>query len=525
MTLWKSLLLVLLAAAVPSQSAWTPLSVAIETSSLTFERFDAEYASRGLPVVIRGGAARWNRNGLESWTPAALRARCGARPLARPCDEGPASPAKSLSWFDPKLIGVEWAGMADVEPAKLDLTTLGDVLDAQQRGAALYLHDCSIDLLCPALFESLRAPSRWFPRDLLLQAPRHLGNFNRCAGHLGGSDDEADLDSESSDNSAASLVWPTLFVAPTRASTGLHIDAGATRFWMAVLHGRKIFRMLHRADGDYDFLFSKKPPGPGGVDEDEDGGGSSGAADADEEEFPDSTRLDADVFAPNVTRHPQLDDPMTTMYEATVEAGDIIFVPNGLPHQVRNMAVVEQRDHAQAQAAVREGEEVEARGSSSAREEQELTIAVAYNYVDRHNFVPYVTEVLQQHIDGDIDIDLLLWYLTESFPLSKGGGGGGGGGDNDLSGMRWSDYATPQLVPTTAGGGGGGAEEALATLLRDVDALHRVGALVQRVRNLSSMPPPPRRELELVLLDKGEDELLLRLAQLIDLYVEKATEL
>ena len=519
-----------------ASSAWTPMSVAVEPASLSFERFDVEYASRGLPVVIRRGAAQWGDDARgrmgAAWKPSALRAMCGARPLVRMCDDGPASPSKSLNWFDPALVGHEWAGMADVAPASMNLSTLGDVLDAQQRGAALYLHDCSVDLLCPALFERLRAPSRWFPTDLLLQAPRHLGNFNRCAGHLSGTGEISTDDGAAEDqgvaegaaagaaentaksaaneerDAAASLVWPTLFVAPVGALTGLHVDAGSTRFWMAVLHGRKVFRLLHRTDGDYDWLHSLHAGSAGGTDD--------GAP-------PDASRLDADIFEPNVTRHPELGDPATTMYEAVVEAGDIVFVPNGIPHQVRNVA----SDSARGTAGGGGGE---VRGGSVGS--VELTIAVAYNYVDRHNFLPYATTVLQQHIDGDIDRDLLLWYLSPGFPRYAPARGEAGVVSTPSDGAAWADFAAPQLVAH-----GDEDDEELAALLRGADAQHRFSALVERVRTLSSLPlaahPAPSPSVPVSYVAKGvdervgegeegDDELLLRLAQLVDLFVEKA---
>ena len=496
-----------------ASSAWTPMSVAVEPATLSFERFDAEYASRGLPVVIRGAAARWGGNDardpmVAAWKPSALRAMCGARPLVRACDEGPASPSESLNWFDPALVGHEWAGMADVAPASMNLSTFGDVLDAQQHGASLYLHDCSVDLLCPALFERLRAPSRWFPTDLLLQAPRHLGNFNRCAGHLSGTGESNAAEGAADESTAsetrdaaASLVWPTLFVAPVGASTGLHVDAGSTRFWMAVLHGRKVFRLLHRTDGDYDFLHSPHHPGSSGSSE-EDG----------DRALPDASRLDADVFAPNVTRHPELGDPATTMYEAVVDAGDIVFVPNGMPHQVRNVA------------SDRGGGEGGERGGSV-----ELTIAVAYNYVDRHNFVPYATTVLQQHIDGDIDRDLLLWYLSAGFPRRTPAHAEAVAASTPSDGTAWADFAMPQLVAR----GGDDDDEEHAALLRGANAQHRFSALVQRARALSSLeltaqvassPGAAASGVDEGATEgaEGDDELLLRLAQLVDLFVEKA---
>jgi len=53
------------------------------------------------------------------------------------------------------------------------MTTLAEVIEAQQQGDELYFFDMSLALACPALFNATRS-SRYFPVDFQV--------FIRCAG-------------------------------------------------------------------------------------------------------------------------------------------------------------------------------------------------------------------------------------------------------------------------------------------------------------------------------------------------------
>lgn len=74
-----------------------------------------------------------------------------------------------------------------------------------------YLFDWSLPLNCPELTQELSIPE-YFAGDFLQRTP--TGTLYRDS-------------------------WPSLFIAPTGISSGLHVDAFGSNFWMALFQGRK----------------------------------------------------------------------------------------------------------------------------------------------------------------------------------------------------------------------------------------------------------------------------------------------
>ncbi len=74
-----------------------------------------------------------------------------------------------------------------------------------------YLFDWSLPLHCPELMAELSIPD-YFENNLLQQTP---------------------------DGSLYRKSWPSLFIAPAGITSGLHVDAFSSNFWMALFQGKK----------------------------------------------------------------------------------------------------------------------------------------------------------------------------------------------------------------------------------------------------------------------------------------------
>lgn len=139
------------------------------------------------------------------------------------------------------------------------------------------LFDFSIWQQCAESWgNQLFMPSKWFPVDLYTYASAQMQPVSGSA-------------------------CPTLFVAPCGSGSSLHVDTLQTNFWMFMSLGRKRWRLVSKdqiALLHPQYLCDLNPV------------------------FPE----DLNVVKPNVT-----------IYETELEAGDLIFVPAGWPHQVDNL--------------------------------------------------------------------------------------------------------------------------------------------------------------------------------------------
>lgn len=146
-----------------------------------------------------------------------------------------------------------------------------------------YLYDCSLPLKVPSLCESVGIPA-YFAHDWL-QRTRRLHAFSRS--------------------------WPSLFVGPTGTRSSLHIDQWKGHFWMAQLSGAKRWTIFHPDDA-----WCLSPSWP---------------ADAPrlEPTFPSLDDMEADP-----QRYPLL--PLARRVDLVLRAGQVLLVPGGAPHRVRN---------------------------------------------------------------------------------------------------------------------------------------------------------------------------------------------
>jgi len=191
-----------------------------------------------------------------------------------------------------------WAGMVDAGQE-----TLGVFLNALRgagSGGDLQVFDQSLQMhagLRP-LFDELPPDflHALFPRNLLLDTPPRLG---------------------------FAAAWPSLFVSPRAArGSGTHVDFGRTHFWMAVLAGRKRWRVVHRADAAalYPAVALTGGEPVFGVE----------IADL----VPQRGAARGARLGRLLERFPAAG--AVTVMEASVGPGEVIVVPQGSPHQVSN---------------------------------------------------------------------------------------------------------------------------------------------------------------------------------------------
>lgn len=99
--------------------------------------------------------------------------------------------------------------------------------------------------------------------------------------------------------------WPSLFIGSGDTQSAMHIDSGGTNFWMYLFTGRKDWRFYSYRD----LLCVYKHP--------------TGA------------HFSVDVFQPDHARFPLL--KYAEVFEGIQEPVELIFIPGGNPHGVRNL--------------------------------------------------------------------------------------------------------------------------------------------------------------------------------------------
>eukprot|EP00439_Symbiodinium_sp_Y106_P046003 s325_g5.t2 len=150
-----------------------------------------------------------------------------------------------------------------------------------------YLHDWSLPRYCPAAFGP--PPFRGFT------VPKYfVGDYFQRAGFEG-----------------YQHTWPSLFIGSNEILSAMHIDSGNTNFMMHLLSGRKDWRFFSRKDL-INLYYS-----------------------------PNGAHFHLDIFQPDVQKRLRCNVfPLARYAEQFVgiqEAGELIFIPAGNPHGVRNL--------------------------------------------------------------------------------------------------------------------------------------------------------------------------------------------
>ena len=165
-----------------------------------------------------------------------------------------------------------------------EMTTIGELLDGIDNGTAegKYLYDNSIPLKTPSLLAAIRVP-RYVAHDYL-QRTLHLHAFSKS--------------------------WPSLFVAAPGTQSSLHVDQWQGHFFMAMLRGTKRWTLFHRDDihclsPDW----SRQTLDPA---------------------LPPLDELDEDPQSYPLAQYAR-------RWTTDLVAGEMLYVPAGFPHHVRNL--------------------------------------------------------------------------------------------------------------------------------------------------------------------------------------------
>lgn len=233
--------------------------------------------------------------------------------------------------------GAEWAGLlfGQEEPLQdfIESVRAGEdtATDADRAvSAPTYGFDFSVVNECTELFQKIDIP-KYFSYCALQRHYVHATN-------------DADLPPLYE----RAFQWPSLMMGQRGSRSELHYDQAGLPFWMAVLRGRKLFRVLPMADNVH---LTPRPP-----DEnadwptpdtaatkhfasnilDEYMGDSGGYLFSALPTLPLGDQPGPElVRGPDFVRFPRLCD--ASMHQAFVGPGDVIFIPPGAPHGAVNL--------------------------------------------------------------------------------------------------------------------------------------------------------------------------------------------
>ncbi|XP_078581463.1 uncharacterized protein LOC144864916 [Branchiostoma floridae x Branchiostoma japonicum] len=280
----------------------------VSGNSLSAAEFFKRYSSTSTPVVITDVVEGMT---LSRWTIEYLRDSIGNK-------QAPVKRVVSGS--------AEWAQLETARTVKVcDFIDSLDQHDAQK----LYLFDWSLPIHCPELSKELTVP-KYFCHDFLKKTRE--GSLYRDS-------------------------WPSLFVAPSGLSGGLHVDAFGSNFWMALFQGRK--RWLFFQKDDLPLLYPR---------------------------YNHSTdpSFDVSVFNPDLQKYPLLSQ--THPRECILQPGELLFVPAGCPHRVENL---------------------------------DKSLAVSGNFVDESNFEVVKEELRINALKDPRALDLLQQFTDCDFLTNK----------------------------------------------------------------------------------------------------------
>ena len=238
----------------------TPVPVK-HADDLTLEEFVEEHAIPGKPVVIRGLKMI---NPDRPWTLEHIADACG--------DVKVRLNTKSATTTN-------WGGLVDA--GRMPLNEFARRVETDPALRTWYLHDWSLNRYCPAIFGEP-------PYDEFTMPKYFAGDYFQRVPWIG-----------------YEQTWPSLFIGANATSSALHVDSGATNFWMYLMSGKKLWRFWDR---EQLFNLYHKP-------------------------FTAHFRFRA--FDVDLSRNPLLAD--APMYEVVQEPGDLVFVPANSPHAVHNL--------------------------------------------------------------------------------------------------------------------------------------------------------------------------------------------
>lgn len=172
-----------------------------------------------------------------------------------------------------------WGGLVSV-PAQVTMREFIETYRTVEERKSWYVHDWSLPRQCPEVFgeapyEEFMVP-KYFAGDYMQRLP--FEGYHH--------------------------TWPSLFIGANGTQSLMHVDSGGTNFWMYLVKGVKEWRFFERKD--IPNLYAR----------------------------PTSSSFAVDPFEQDGERFPLLGK--ARMYRGMQKAGDLVFVPGGSPHGVRN---------------------------------------------------------------------------------------------------------------------------------------------------------------------------------------------
>lgn len=319
-----------------------------------------------------------------------------------------------------------WGSLAATGNISSSLPTIAHLIEAHAQaegwrmqikgktrtGKELYLHDAPLASFCPAALAELRVP-RYFTADVRLQAMPPV-------------DVAASASADTHDCSAWRARHPSLFLGASGSRTGLHRDGDGSRFWMVVLSGTKRFRLIDPLTARR--LRAAKPTACDRSERDSLQAASPARVPDPELVLELCPGWDLDLFAP-----PGAEDVLAgeTLWEGTVGAGDLIFIPERWAHQVIN---------------------------------ESPSIAVSYNLVDEYSLSGHVQLLLdragaaiarhgsESSTAATARAALLFRIQTLAFAIEEGRLPAHASGEqaDDLSDVSWEQFFDLNMPPADA---------------------------------------------------------------------------
>jgi len=176
--------------------------------------------------------------------------------------------------------GMESWGRLRKDAGNLKMHEFIDTFTSNKTRRQWYLHDWSLPTFCPEVFGPM--PYRDFTM------PKYFTNdyFQRTF-------------------TGFRHTWPSLFIGSDQTESKMHIDSGNTNFWLYLLSGKKEWRFYSQKD--YINLY----------------------------QHPSGEQFMFDTFKPDITQFPLTE--YAEVHTCIQEPGELVFIPAGNPHAVRNL--------------------------------------------------------------------------------------------------------------------------------------------------------------------------------------------
>jgi len=267
-----------------------------------FDEFERQYASLRKPYVL----SNVNLTGPFNYTLEFLVEVCGFMDVTKKVKESVALGDESVK---------RWGGLKQFKlPEELFAgeredgeISLQQFVALMERFSNIYLHDWKLKDTCGSLFWS-KTPYD-LPDQQYFRVPSVIGRYDLF---------------QRVPYSSYSNSWPSLFIGRKGTNSKLHIDSGATGFWMYLVSGRKRWVLYDRSE--IPFLYERLES-------------SSFIADVlalNSTENQENQNKIYDYFA---ATYPLLSRPSSESgaYEFIQEPGQLIYIPPDTPHAVENL--------------------------------------------------------------------------------------------------------------------------------------------------------------------------------------------